>query len=111
MNVQISIIREYITEESAEQSDIDRAEYLREDEIVSVRDAIDELSRCSEVSSWPLTPANARHVWASTESQMDMYSGEYESESVHVKRADGSDLSARQMFRLLRAAGLAKGTL
>jgi hypothetical protein len=80
-------------------------EYERED--FSVRDAIDELSRCVELSSHPVrSPECALGVWASTEPETDYRTADERTESVHIVAINGHEPTAMQSWRLLRAAGL-----
>lgn len=113
MTVQLSVCYETITEESATHGDADDRGFVRERELVDVREAITELSRCSELSSGSVRGPQhlSGHEWASTEPDQDYQTGEYYSESVHIARADGSDLAPRALFRLFRAAGLVMGKL
>lgn len=112
MTLLLSETFEIVTDESARHNDAADRGFIREDEPVTVKDAIGALRECCEPSSSPIRPETVTgYEWASTEAQQDYRTGEYESRSIHVKRADGTRLSGRQLFRLFRAAGLAFGTL
>jgi len=99
-----------VTEESAAEGDAEERGFVRERELVSVREAISALAECSELSSWPINGPDqmSGHEWASTEPRQDMHTGAYESRSVHVARADGTPLTGWQLYRLFKSARLVK---
>lgn len=80
--------------------------FLFEDQPADLQDVLSELEGCTELSCSPVSVESCAHVWASTEAQQDMYTGNSESEAVHIKGIDGKPLSSRRMYRIYRLAGL-----
>lgn len=112
MRVQLSECFEIVTEESAAEGEAADRGFVREREIVSVREALEALRECAEPSSSPIDARRmSGHEWASTEPSQDMRTGAYESQSIHIAREDGRPMSGRSLFRMFRAAGLASGRL
>lgn len=111
MRVQLSECFEIVTEESAAEGEAADRGFVREREIVSVKEAIGALRACSEPSSYPIDARRMTgYEWASTEPSQDR-TGAYESQSIHIAREDGRPMSGRSLFRMFRAAGLASGRL
>jgi len=110
MNFQISVHYEIVTEESAEQGEAEETGTDVDREVWPFRDVIRKLQECSELSGWRMSRLSDfeahGHVWASTYPDVDYRTGDARTESVHVYQANGQPLTARQAFRLYRAAGL-----
>lgn len=108
MLLQLSVCYDTITEESAEQGDVAESGYEREPTLVSVRKAIEELRRCSAVSTCPIRSAAecTGYEWALTEYELNSQDGSERQETVHLRRANGSRLSGHQLYRLFKAAKL-----
>lgn len=105
MRLLVSITFETVTEASARDGEAADRGFVAENELWTVRETIDRLRECSELSDYPMPYGR---TWASDEASQDYRTGEYYAESVHIRRADGSSLSDRQARRLYRAAGLWK---
>lgn len=95
---------ETVTPESAENGECEDSGWVFEPREMSLREVLDELRDCTELSCSHVTPDNAAHVWASTEAHVEDYStAETRSESVHLK-----GVSNRNAYRIYRLAGLTK---
>lgn len=81
--------------------------FVFENQSADLQDVLRELEGCTYLSCSPVTRDSCAHVWACTESQQDMFTGNSESESVHIKGIDGEPLSSRRMYRIYRLANLA----
>lgn len=105
---------ERVTDESAAEGDV--AEYWTEidHEPATVRDVVEALRECVEVSMSPCTRDTirryhyARGLWARTEPVHDYRTGDWECFSVHVEMANGQDIRGRDLARLYYLAGLVK---
>lgn len=93
-------------DKTAQNGDFSYHGYVFQDVPMTLRDAVRELRRCTELSRHPINAQDSMATWAETEWEMDYRSGVHRSESVHVKSIDGSDLSGQNMVRLYRLAGL-----
>jgi hypothetical protein len=103
MTLQVSITFETVTEASAREGEAADQGFVIERELWTVKETIVRLRQCSALSDWPIAYGG---TWASDEAEQDPRSGEYYSESVHLKRANGEYLSDHQARRLFKAAGL-----
>jgi hypothetical protein len=103
--------REFISEESAKRGDVDRYEEQFRDVAMTLRETVRELSECCEISSGPIRkPADlCGREWGVTEPRQDQYSGEYESDSIHVRETGRNDCRPRNLYRVLRLSGLIRG--
>jgi hypothetical protein len=104
MKLQVSITFDTVTEKSAREGMAADHGFVVEQELWTVKDTISRLSRCTETSSSVI----GGWTWAEDEATQDYRTGEYYSEAVHVRRADGTPLTDRQAQRLFKAAGLIK---
>lgn len=106
------VTKTYSNVEFADDDSGDYAEehaFLDEGSTVRVADVIRELRgewRFGELSSCPVSADHCHGVWVTRHDGMDC-DGVDHSESYHIKRADGRELSSRALYRILRAAGLA----
>lgn len=78
MSIIINKTYEIITEESAEQGEVEEHGYVYQDVEISFRDLVDMLREFPLGSSWPGIPR-----WASSEQEQDYVTGEWYSESIH----------------------------
>lgn len=93
---------EIITPESAEEGDAAERGYDLEDEAMDLRELMNELERCSELSD---SHVHAR-TWATCYGSPDMHTGEYRNESIHISAINGKKPTTHQLKRLFKAAKL-----
>lgn len=78
---------------------------------MTVRDAISELRSewrgSAELSQCPVSRESCWGVWA-TRDASSCYSEASRQESIHLSRVDGEELPSRHLYRIFRAAGLAR---
>lgn len=100
-----------VTPESAEQGDFAETGFEFDDRPADLRDVVRAFRECSEASTWPVRPDTVDgYSWASTTGDggdIDYRTGAETQYAYHVTRADGSKLTPRAMYRIMRAAGLA----
>ena len=95
------------TEESAELGDFSDQGYVYQDCEYDLRELVRELSDCIELSG---LPRDTHCCWASTGYDTDYRTGTDRSESVHISHVNGKRVTAHQLARIYRTAGLLKGT-
>jgi hypothetical protein len=95
-----------------EEGDYDEAHgWVDRGSLMSLRQVVNELDGYSEASCCPLTADSCGGTWFSR--YLDCYEcdqaeeGGWEGgeEALHIKRADGTELSSRALFRIYRLAG------
>jgi pantothenate synthetase len=97
-----------ITPESAEIGDFDDNGYVFEDRFMTLRELVEELQDCTEVSSMPLTRETSGSAWAMTGYSIEDYETmEERQESVHFRNLDGSSVDADRAWRVFVLANLA----
>jgi hypothetical protein len=116
MKLLLSQTFETYTEESVEQGDAADRGWDFQDSPVTVKEAIEVLrDNATELSQHPVSVNHCAHVWASTtdadQNRAFFEQGESVYHSYFLKHVDGRDLTSRQLFRIYRAAGLAKGRI
>ena len=81
---------EIITSESAEHGEVAESGFNFENATYTFRELVEYLDHNGYClpSCYPLTGREDFPVWISTESQMDMYSGDYENTSLHLLNND-----------------------
>lgn len=82
--------------------------FVDEGSLLSLRDTVEQLQECSELSCWPARPDTCQGVWATAYLGQNYETGLDRTESVHVYAKDGKELSSRVLFRLFQLAGLTK---
>jgi|ERR1035437_6600582 hypothetical protein len=101
----VSKTYEIITYESAEIGDAEERGYVFEDEILDLRELIKELECCLELSDSHISD----RTWAiNHEAGHDYRTGDQTSESIFISKVNGKPVTAHQLKRLYKVAGLVK---
>lgn len=107
MQFLVSRFYDIVTPESAKDGDIAESGEVYTNQVMDVRQTVAELGEMMDTSSWPIRfPTEAECVWACSEPAQDYRTGEYRSESVHVKNIHGGDVRGSIMLRLLKLSNL-----
>lgn len=83
-----------------------------EDELMDLRGTVRELEECAFLSVSPVNGPESLtgREWAFTEAEVDWCTGDRVEYSVHIKNADGTPVSPRNLYRLFCLAGLVRHT-
>lgn len=107
MTFLVTRLAEVVTESSARNGEAEYQETVYADQEMGIRDTVDELRDMAITSSYPIRSTDdCRGTWTTTHEEIDYVTGESRTESLHIRKSDGSALSGRQLFRLYRAANL-----
>ena len=100
----IDKIYEVVTEESAENGEIEESGFSAQNEPVSFRELVDMLKgEFIHASQSPVS--RSTHVWFTSESEQDYMTGQYRSESIHFSRENPSR-KAKYWIKAMQCAGL-----
>lgn len=102
----VSKVYEVVTEESAEDGDVEDSGFVFQDEKMDESDIVGELK---EGYIHPSSSSLSSLGWVSTEAEQDMLDGSYTSYSLHIRNLDGSFISEEVWEHLLDSAGILVG--
>ena len=95
---------EIITEESAENGEVEDAGFSAVNESVSFRELVDMIrNKYFHSSQYPAS--RTTHVWFTSESEQDYITGEHRSESIHFSRNNPAR-KAKYWIKAMQLAGI-----
>lgn len=99
----IDKVYEIVTEESAQEGEIEESGFSVQNEPVSFRELVDMLKgEFIHASQSPVTHSTS--AWFTSESEQDYTTGEYRSESIHFSR-ENPTRKAKYWIKALQCAG------